>query len=162
LRRLRADVLLDSVVVVTGVPWKTWTFPAGTRAIDFYPRTSGDTNLPLFGESYFEVFGRSGRASVCACETKKEPTLAQTLHMSVGDLLGSRLSAGGRIQRLVEAKTSPDQAIERLFILALCRRPTADEKAALGELVGESAADQQVYEEILWGLLNSTEFAFNH
>lgn len=162
LRRLRADVLMDSVVVVTGVPRSFRGFPAGTRAIDFYPRESGDTSGPHFGDPFFETFGRSSRNTICACETKTEPTLSQTLHMAVGDTLRSRLSAGGRIKQLREAKTAPEEIIEQLFILTLSRRPAVEEQAALREFVGASVIDQQIYEDILWGLLNSTEFAFNH
>jgi hypothetical protein len=44
----------------------------------------------------------------------------------------------------------------------LCRQPTPSEKAAMRDLVGAAAGDQAVYEDILWSLLNSTEFAFNH
>jgi hypothetical protein len=162
LRRLRADVLMDSVVVVTGVPRNFRGFPAGTRAIDYYPREAGDTSGPHFGDPFFETFGRSSRNTICACETKKEPTLSQTLHLAVGDTLRSRLSAGGRVKQLAESKQPPEQIIEQLFILALARRPTADEQAAMQKLIGERANDSQVYEDILWGLLNSTEFAFNH
>ncbi|HVX15240.1 MAG TPA: DUF1549 domain-containing protein [Pirellulales bacterium] len=162
LRRLRADVLLDAVVVATGVPRNFPGFPAGTRAIDFYPRESGDTSGPHFGDPFFETFGRSSRNTICACETKKEPTLSQTLHLAVGDTLRSRLSSAGQLKKLMDAKATPAQIIEGLFIVALSRRPTADEQTAFCELVGASAHDQQVYEDIFWGLLNSTEFTFNH
>jgi hypothetical protein len=32
----------------------------------------------------------------------------------------------------------------------------------LKELIGENVSDPQVYEDIFWSLLNSTEFVFNH
>jgi hypothetical protein len=162
LRRLRADVLLDSVVVATGAPRSFRGFPAGTRAIDYYPRESGDTSGPHFGDPFFETFGRSSRNTICACETKKDPTLSQTLHLAVGDTLRSRLSAGGRIKQLLESKQPPDQIVEQLFILALSRRPTTEEQAALRDLIGAAADNPQIYEDLLWGLLNSTEFSFNH
>jgi hypothetical protein len=153
---------MDSVVTVTGVPRSFSGFPAGTRAIDVYPRTSGDTSGPHFGDDFFETFGRSSRNTICACETKKEPTLSQTLHLAVGDTLRPRLAAGGRLKRLVDAKTSPSEVIQQLFLLTLSRRPTDDEQRDLQTLVGDSPPDAGVYEDILWGLLNSTEFAFNH
>ncbi|HET6879790.1 MAG TPA: DUF1549 and DUF1553 domain-containing protein [Pirellulales bacterium] len=161
LRRLRADVLLDSVVTVTGVPRSFPGFPAGTRAIDYYPRESGDTSGPHFGDSFFETFGRSSRNTICACETKKEPTLSQTLHLAVGDTLRSRLLPS-RLKQIIETKATPEETIEGLFILALSRIPSSDEQVALRDLIGASPTDQQVYEDIFWGLLNSTEFAFNH
>lgn len=162
LRRLRADVLLDSIVVVTGVPRRFSGFPDGTRAIEYYPRESGDTEGPHFGDSFFATFGRSSRATVCACETKREPTLSQTLHMAVGDSVRDRLSANGEVKRLLESKTGPDEVIEELFVRALGRQPISDESAAMRVLIGDSVKDPAVYEDILWSLLNSTEFAFNH
>ena len=162
LRRLRADVLLDSVVAVTGVTRRFSGFQEGTRAIEYYPRLSGSTEGPSHGDPFFATFGRSSRATVCACETKKEPTLSQTLHMAVGDTVRDRLDSGGVVKKLLESKTHPDQIVEILFVRVLCRQPTPSEKAAMRDLVGAAAGDQAVYEDILWSLLNSTEFAFNH
>ena len=162
LRRLRADVLLDSVAAVTGVPRRFNGFPEGTRAIDYYPRESGDTEGPHFGDPFFSTFGRSSRATVCACETKREPTLSQALHMAVGDTVKDRLGAGGEVKKLLEMKRTPRQVVEELFIRALGRKPTSEEGTAMLELVGAAAADESVYEDIFWSLLNSTEFSFNH
>jgi len=162
LRRMRADVLMDSVVTVTNVPRGFSGFPDGTRAIDVYPRTAGDTSGPKFGDPFFETFGRSSRNTICACETKLEPTLSQTLHMAVGDTLRSRLDAGGRIKQIVDSGKSPETVIDSLYVLALSRRATEQEKSSLTALVGETPTDIAVYEDILWGLINSTEFIFNH
>ena len=162
LRRLRADVLMDSVVTATGVPRNFSGFPAGTRAIDVYPRVSGDTSGPHFGDQFFETFGRSSRNTICACETKKEPTLSQTLHMAVGSTVQPRIGAGGRIKQLVEKNEFSGPVIEDLFIMALSRRPTSSEMEALQQLVVDAQKDPAIYEDILWGLLNSTEFVFNH
>ena len=162
LRRLRADVLMDSVVTVTGVPRTFSGFPQGTRAIDVYPRVAGDTKGPQYGDPFFEVFGRSSRATICACETKKEPTLSQALHMTVGNTVQDRLNAGGRIQQIIQSTESPEAALERLFILALGRKATASESKQLTALIGEDTKDAAAYQDIFWSLLNSTEFAFNH
>jgi hypothetical protein len=162
LRRMRADVLMDSVVTVTNVPRGFSGFPDGTRAIDVYPRTAGDTSGPKFGDPFFETFGRSSRNTICACETKSEPTLSQTMHMAVGDTLRARLGAGGRVKELVDSGQSPAAVIDSLYVLALSRRATEQEKSSLVALVGDKPKDIAVYEDILWGLINSTEFIFNH
>jgi hypothetical protein len=162
LRRLRADVLMDSIVSVTGVSVNLPGFPAGTRGIDYYPRLSGGTEGPSFGHPFFETFGRSSRATICACETKKEPTLSQTLHLTVGNTVQSRLQAGGKLKQLIESNATPAAALDDLFILALSRKPTAEETKELLALIAEDEKDQTVYEDIFWSLLNSTEFAFNH
>jgi Protein of unknown function (DUF1549)/Protein of unknown function (DUF1553) len=162
LRRLRADVLLDSVVSVTGATRRFNGFPEGTRAIEYYPRESGDTEGPHFGDPFFSTFGRSSRGTVCACETKREPTLSQTLHLAVGDTVRDRLAAAGTIKKLVESSATPEDVITSLFIRALSRRPTPEEAKDLRTLVGDAVKDETVYEDIVWSLLNSSEFAFNH
>lgn len=160
LRRLRADVLMDSVVAATGVTRRFNGFPEGTRAVDVYPRVAGDTSRPQFGDQFFETFGRSGRASVCACETKKEPTLSQAMHLSVGNTIDPRLT-GSRIKDLMAAEDSPAKVIQGLFVVTLCRQPTADESRALVALVQGDDDALSAYQDIFWALLNSTEFAFN-
>ena len=52
--------------------------------------------------------------------------------------------------------------IRELFVLSLSRQPTAEELNAMHTLVTEAGNYPAVYEDVLWGLLNSTEFAFNH
>ena len=44
----------------------------------------------------------------------------------------------------------------------LSRPPSAKELAAMLKLVGEEAKNNQPYQNILWALLNSTEFMTNH
>ena len=52
--------------------------------------------------------------------------------------------------------------IGELFVLALNRKPTPEELSSMQALLATAENDHSVYEDILWGLLNSTEFAFNH
>lgn len=162
LRRLRADVLLDSIVLVTNTERGFSGFPQGTKAVEYYPRQSGDTTGPHAGDPFFETFGRSTRASVAAAETKTDPTLSQTLHLIAGDTIQSRIGSGGIVAKLIADKTSPDLMIEALYIRALSRKPTSIELNGLLDLIGDKKQDRGVYEDIFWSLLNSTEFAFNH
>jgi len=163
LRRLRADVLLDSVVAVTGVPRTLPNWQAGTKSIAFYPRHGGSTGAPNAGDPFFATFGRSSRGTVCACETKSNPTLSQAMHLIVGDTVRDRLAAkGGVLKALVESKSTPEEIVTALFIRTLSRKPTAEELAGFVEMAAGAPKDQAVYEDIFWSMLNSTEFVFNH
>jgi hypothetical protein len=162
LRRLRADVLLDSVVAVTGVPRNLPSWPAGTKAVEFYPRGSGSTDGPQPGDPFFATFGRSTRGTICACETRSNPTLSQAMHLAVGDTVRDRLSKGGVLKRLLHSTSSPEEIITALFIRTLSRQPTAEERAGFVEMVAGAEQGPAVYEDIFWSLLNSTEFLFNH
>ena len=162
LKRLRADGLIDAVVTATGVPRNFPGFPEGTRAIEYYPRESGDTEGPHFGDVFFATFGRSSRSTVCACETKREPTLSQTLHLSVGETVRDRIAGNREIVKLIESHKSPDEILEQLFVRTLCRRPSDTERESLKSLIADASDPLVAYEDIFWSLLNSTEFIFNH
>jgi hypothetical protein len=162
LRRLRADVLLDSIVAVTGVNRDLPGWPSGTKAVHYYPRVSGDTEGPHPGDPFFETFGRSSRGTVCACETKPDPTLSQTMHLVVGDTIRERLSTGGVVKEFLAADLEPGQIIEGLFIRALSRKPSKEELEGFLGFVGGNEKNGEIYEDVFWGLLNSTEFLFNH
>jgi hypothetical protein len=82
--------------------------------------------------------------------------------MTVGETVQQRLGANGKLKTIVESSATPQETLEALFILTLSRKPTAQENSELLELIGSGAKDVAVYEDILWSLLNSTEFAFNH
>jgi len=162
MRRLRADVLLDSIVAITESPRRFPNFPEGTSALDFFPmHVYQSGQQPEYGDPFFHTFGRAGRNSV-AVSTKLQPTLPQALHMMVGDSLRDRLSSGGVVKKLVETKSTPEDIVDELFIRVLCRRPTSSEMTRIRAVVGDAVKDQAIYEDVFWSLLNSTEFLFTH
>ncbi|WP_437223287.1 DUF1549 domain-containing protein [Planctomicrobium sp. SH661] len=162
LRRLRADVLLDSIVRATDGDRPFAAFPAGTRAIQYYPRTTGDTTGPHVGDPFFETFGRSARSSICTCEAKPEPTLSQALHLIGNETVQAQIVKGRVIPRLLEEKKSPAEIIDVLYLRALSRKPSPEEMQQMMEVVVSAGESPDVYVDIFWSLLNSTEFAFNH
>ena len=161
MRRLRPDVIIDAVVAITGEGRNFRGFAPNTPAIEFYPRTGGSTEGPHYGDPFFETFGRSSRASVSSTEVKSEPTLSQALHLTAGDTLEPRLDANGKLKEIVESSESAEETLEQLFILTLSRKPTDHELRGLSDLIGDAHKDVEVFQDIFWGLLNSTEFSFN-
>jgi hypothetical protein len=82
--------------------------------------------------------------------------------MNAGQFLGPR-SEAFIIKQIVEPGATPAQAVERLYLRVLSRRPSADEsKLMLKYLEQPGAERQQSYAEIVWALLNSSEFSLNH
>ncbi|MBL8815599.1 MAG: DUF1549 domain-containing protein [Planctomyces sp.] len=64
-------------------------------------------------------------------------------------------------ERMVKA-TDPRKAAEELYLGILSRMPAEEEVAEVTAAL-EGAADRaQVAQELMWGLLNSAEFRFNH
>jgi hypothetical protein len=157
LRRLRADVLIDSIVAVTGVSRGLPRWPEGTKAVTYYNRET----IPGIGERVLETFGQSGRTSICACDTRKNSTLPQIMHLLFGETVPSRVkvAAGGALRTIVEKHSTPEEIINEMFVRTISRRPTAEEMQTMLQFVAEGPPPE-VYEDIFAGLLASSEFMF--
>jgi hypothetical protein len=152
-RRLPAEVLLDAISDATGVPERFDGYPVGIRAVQVPDPGSA---------SYFlRAFGRSERVTACACERSGEVSLPNVLHLICGDTLSAKLagSSGWLAKRLKEEKDDA-KLLDELFLRAYARKPTAEEKAKVVELLKETPRED-LFRDLFWALLNSKEFLFN-
>jgi hypothetical protein len=78
--------------------------------------------------------------------------------------VNKKLAANGSAAELAMSETDNGQIVERLYLAALSRMPTNDERESLmGELATASDEDRrQVIEDLYWSVLTSREFLFNH
>jgi hypothetical protein len=153
-RRLPAEVLLDAVSQATDHPERFDGYPVGVRAVQ----------VPDPGvNSYFlRMFGRSDRVTACACERADDVTLPQLLHLRNGTVIDKITARGAALPRLLEAETDDDRVTDELFLRTLSRPPTADERAAVRAALADGGARPHVFADLMWALLNSKSFAFNH
>ncbi|MEY2725981.1 MAG: hypothetical protein RLZZ458_1848 [Planctomycetota bacterium] len=168
-RRLQAEVLLDSIDDITGSRTDFPNLPPGTRAIAL-PDSSYNQSAP-----FLRVFGRPQNESVCECERTQSSSLAQSLHlMNAGDIR-SKLTSGGRRADLLAKSTAPvEDRIKELYLHAFSRQPsagelqtaveflTAPQTDAAGNVIEAARAQQEAFQDLLWALLNTREFQFNH
>ena len=69
----------------------------------------------------------------------------------------------GRATTLAKSPMTPDQIVQEIYLAALCRYPTEDEtKVAAAAFTASGATRQTATEDVMWALLNSAEFVFNH
>jgi hypothetical protein len=154
-RPLPAEVLLDAVSQVTGVPEEFNGWPRGYRAIQVW-----DNKLP---SDFLAVFGRPSRQTVCACERGTEPSIAQALHlMNSTNSMQKIVDRHGVAAKLAKSSMTPQQIIEELYLATLSRFPQPDEQAWMMRAFEESSGRAEAVEDILWTLINSKEFVFNH
>ena len=152
-KRLPAEVMLDSIDQATGSQTKFQNLPLGTRAIEL-----PDAEYPNY---FLNTFAKPRRASVCECERSPDQNLAQTLHILNGDTITTKLSdKNGRIAKLLAAKTPDEKIIEELYLASLCRSPRPEEVAVAQEFVKSSESPQVGYQDLLWALICSKNFLF--
>jgi hypothetical protein len=158
-RRLPAEVMLDALSQVTGVPENFAGYTRGTRALQL-----PDTRV----ESYFlSIFGRPEREITSTSERMQDPTLTQALHAINGETLNQKLAASqGLVSKLANPGTSNEAVVEGIFAAALSRPPTATERSRLIDALARAgeAPDKRraAIEDVAWALLTSREFVFNH
>ncbi|HUY90988.1 MAG TPA: DUF1549 domain-containing protein [Pirellulales bacterium] len=155
-KRLTAEVLLDSLDLVTASTTGFNGLPSGTRAVQL-PDNGANTY-------FLTVFGRPEGASACECERSQEANLAQSLHLLNSAEVQNKLSNGqGRAAKLAQdTAQTPEQKVRALYMWVFSRPPVADETSVALAHINRVENKQQAYEDILWALVNTKEFLFNH
>jgi hypothetical protein len=147
MRRMLAEQMLDTISQVTGMPEKFRGFPEGTRAMQVYSARPGVHYM-------LAAFGRPNRDTIC--EREAVPDIVQTLHLISGETINGRL-----------AKWKPDPKMDdwaqlnAVYLSSLSRYPTAAELEQItARLAKQDRTD--VFRDVLWAILNSKEFLYNH
>ena len=161
-RPLEAAVLLDAVSRATAVEEEFnlhdivggGKAPPGTRAMQMIP--------DLCPSTFMEVYGQSMRKTPAS--GNPDPNLRQALHIWAGPAYTSKISKpGGRLDRLLGEEASDAEIIEEFYLASLTRFPTIREKTQLlGFLKERRARRKETLEGLLWALISSREFAYNH
>ncbi len=156
---LEAEVLLDAISQVTGVPelfenGQGGQAPLGTRAVQL--------EIPdIYPSDFLQMYGRPSRQQIP--EINASPSLSQALHMLVGTTYTDKISKkGGRLDRLIENEASHRIAIQELYLAALSRFPSPAERTELEAVLRERSSKREAWEDLLWSLISSREFTFNH
>jgi hypothetical protein len=162
-RNLDAEILLDMICQITGIPEVFegkdereygGRQPAGTRAMNI-------VHPDLHPSRFLDIYGRPSRTAVP--ERKVGASLAQALHMLAGPAYTDKLSGkGGRIDRLLRSAATDREIVEQFYLAALSRFPTPEETTQLVRMVGTRPSRKQALEDLLWGVIASREFAYNH
>jgi hypothetical protein len=154
-RLLSAEQLLDAICQVTGVNEKFPGLPAGTRAVQL---PSPDVEL-----EFLKVFGQPARETACQCERSTDSNLSQALQMINGPLVHGKVrSDQNRLRALVAAGRDDAQIVSELYLAALSRRPSNAEMAAATGHVAARGDRLRGLEDVLWAILNTNEFIFQH
>lgn len=168
-KRMQAEVMLDAIDFLTGATTSFANLPAGTSAValpdNSYNRAS----------AFLRVFGRPESTSVCECERVQAGSLAQSLHLiNAAEIKGKLATANGRAHRLAISTSPLEERVQQLYLAAFSRPPRPDELSVAieylqepridpqGKPKAEAASLRENFEDLVWALLNTKEFMFNH
>jgi hypothetical protein len=99
----------------------------------------------------------------CECERGSQPNIAQALHLLNGPFLNQKIGApGGRLDGLLRTAKPAHAIVEELYLVALSRPPTPRELDKAQAWVAQATNPRDGMQDLLWTLLNSREFLFNH
>jgi hypothetical protein len=179
-RRLMAEVLLDAISQVADVATlfdkisydgadveDTKEYEIGTRSTQLY-----DSAVQ---SKFLAMFGRNERDIVCECQRSNEPDMVQVLHLNNGTTINEKLrDEKSRVAHYLADNLADADILEDVYMRALSRRPTNQERKSLLQVLtaattvedtGSDEAKQtrrEVIEDLLWSVMTSREFLFQH
>ena len=158
-RRLAAEVLLDALGQVLEAPTTfratAGAFPPGTRAIDL-----PDEAVP---SHFLDIFGRPARNSACECERIDDPALGQTLELVNSEELQTKLTAEhGYVAALANNDRMHAENVNEIFLRVFCRPPREKELQTAVTFLESRSNRQEAYASLVWSLVATNEFLFNH
>jgi hypothetical protein len=157
-RRFGAEMMADAMSDVTGVPSKFQGLAYGARADQSWTYKIDSRTM--------DAFGRPNSSTDCPCERNAKPAIGQSLHLMNSEELHRKLINTGessRVQRLATGKDTPREIVTELYLACYGRPPEEEEiTVASAAFMGDAAARRRATEDVLWALMNSAEFVFNH
>ena len=139
---LSPEQLFDSLAQVTG----NIGGRGGPKA------KGGQKGRPVGPRAQFVNFFLAGADSSSAVDY--EAGIPQALRLMNSPIANNP----GIARRIVGAGAKPDEAVESIYLATLSRRPTAEEKRMLLEYVAGADSPAMAYSDILWAVLNGSEF----
>lgn len=160
-QRLSAEVLVDALADVTGisdsyrsrVPEPFTFYPAGTRSVCL-----GDATV---SSSALELFGRSSRDVSLESQHTNTLTDRQILYLLNSSELEQKIRRSPRLKQIVESSKTIEDICNELMYITLSRKATATEQQLFADYAVKNKKNRRdLASDILWMLLNSSEFLY--
>jgi hypothetical protein len=163
-RRLDAEVLADAIGGLTGgyesfssrIPEPLAFWPADFRAVQ-NPDASVTTG-------FLQTFGRPARDSSLESERNRSPSISQALYLlNSSGLNGKIQKRDGGVAALFQKHAQDLPAFaDECYLALLSRHPAAAEKSAVAQHFARNGDKLQAAQDLVWALINTKEFLYNH
>jgi hypothetical protein len=153
IKSFTAEQLYDCIAVAT----------QKSKVVGATPNAAG---LERFGDMSRQAFVDQFRAPTNEV-TDYHAGIPQALTLMHGALIqnATDLNTSGLLNSLAAPFFTDEQRLETLFLSTLSRQPEAAEREAMLKSISAAKSDeerQRALGDVLWALLNSAEFTFNH
>jgi hypothetical protein len=152
-KRLMAEVYYDAICQVTGKPDEFKNWPEAKRAVQ----------LPenRYSSYFLDTFARGNRLVIC--EREEEGTVSQALNLINGPEIHEKVAAkDGALAKLLASGKAEDVVLDELFLATLSRFPRPEERTRLARQMAAAPNGEEALQDVLWAILASREFQFNH
>ncbi len=117
------------------------------------------TQRPYPEPSAFNTtFGQPLRETACTCERQNSPTLLEALELLNGGTAYHMAQVGAQHY----TGFTNAALIEDLYLSALARFPTPKEQAVAGQYLARASSRENAVTDLVWTVLNTQEFLFQH
>ncbi|HCP84999.1 MAG TPA: hypothetical protein DIT88_11405, partial [Planctomycetaceae bacterium] len=112
---------------------------------------------------FLRTFGQPVRRQTCECDRSPGFSRKQALELTVGEMVSGKVAdPSSRIQSLIDNGASDQEILVEFYTRALSRMPNAGASEKLLDYISSSDDRQKAWEDILWTILNSKEFIYQH
>ncbi len=152
-KAMPAQAMLDMLNQATGAKETFGSFPERTKAVQ--------SALPV-NNGFLDAFGESHRDFLADIDPKLEPNLVQTLMMINSPYVDSKVKGGNTISAVMDKSETEEAIIKNMYLRTFNRDPSVTEIAKASTLMKLSKDKREGAQDLLWALVTSREFFFNH
>jgi len=163
LRRLEAEVLIDALCQITGTSEKYSS--AIPEPFTFVPESHRSIALEdgSITSSFLEMFGRSPRDTGLESERASRPTAAQRLHLLNSSHIQRKIEQSRKLEAVLQGRPGGGEVVSQIYLMVLSRFPTREEMKVLdGYNKSSGLKPREVAVDVVWALINSSEFLYRH
>lgn len=163
-RRLDAEVLIDALCQITGIGERYSSLIP--EPFTFIPEEHPTVELAdgSISSPFLEMFGRPSRDTGLASERNNLPSDAQRLHLLNSSHIQRKIENSPRLRTLIRTSgRNPRTLIGTLYLTVLSRLPTPEELTAAEDYAKTPGLNAtQAAHDLVWTLINSKEFLYQH
>ena len=125
-----------------------------------FPDSAKNENIALL----LKLFSRPEAQLACGCERSQEGDLRQSLYLlTSSEILGKLSSSRGQVAEYAKNKElTNEQLVNDIYLWALSRALRDEEQQIAVNHMEKSKDRKTAVENILWAIMNTKEFLYNH